>query len=133
MAIEFRYAVNAITGEFVYGSSADPESDELQYDVEPGLSPGQVRVVLPRQPDMLREVYSGDPKQPFHMLTDEEIAAKVIAIKTAEKVAAVSAMLSPVVETCIDVFIGLMRAGGLTVPDRTVVLSQVKVQLQEKL
>jgi hypothetical protein len=66
--IEFRMAVKAVTGEFLYGHASP-------YDVEPGLSPTQIRVVTDRWPNPRLERYSGDPESPIREATSEELAA----------------------------------------------------------
>ena len=75
--MEHRYAVNQSTGEFVYGG-VEP------YDCVPGLSPGQIRVVLDRVPDKRRERYSGTPASPFRVATTQEIIDYDLVIETAE-------------------------------------------------
>jgi len=79
--MEHRYAVNQATGEFVYGGVAP-------YDCATGLSPGQIRVVLDRQPDKRLERYSGTPASPFRAATSQELADYDAAIETAEHGAA---------------------------------------------
>lgn len=66
--MEHRWAVDSVTGEFVYGH---PEP----YDPAPGLSPGQIRVVLDRAPDVRTERYSGVSSAPFRAATTGELAA----------------------------------------------------------
>lgn len=61
------WAVDQATGTFLYGGT-EP------YDCDPGLSQGQIRVVLDREPDPRIEIYSGDIKNPFVRKTDEQIA-----------------------------------------------------------
>ena len=50
---DYIYAVNQATGEFVYGGHPAP------YDVEPGLSPDQIRVVTNRAVDKRTEKWGG--------------------------------------------------------------------------
>lgn len=54
MAKEYRAAVDSATGRILYGGWGD-RADATSYDVVPGLSPGQVRVVLDRDPNLLTE------------------------------------------------------------------------------
>jgi|3_EtaG_2_1085321.scaffolds.fasta_scaffold192454_2 hypothetical protein len=68
--MEHRWAVTTATGEFVYGH-VEPT------DVVPGLSPGQERVVLLRQPEPGVEKYSGNPADPFTPKTSAEKAAYI--------------------------------------------------------
>lgn len=70
----FIAAVAVATHEFLYGAYSDPTS-AAPYDVEPGLSPGQMRVVLPREPNKRTERYTGDPADPIRWATTEEIDA----------------------------------------------------------
>lgn len=51
---EYRAAVDTKTGQILYGQLVDP-ADPNAYDVEPGLSKGQIRVVLDRAPDTVTE------------------------------------------------------------------------------
>ena len=51
-------AVDAVTGEYYYGGWRHDDAPK-PYDVEPGLSPGQVRVVADRVPDGRTEKWSG--------------------------------------------------------------------------
>ena len=64
---EYRWAVDSLSGAFMYGG-VEP------YDVTPGLSPTQRRVVLPRAPDPRTEKY-GTPDVPFATKTAAEISA----------------------------------------------------------
>jgi hypothetical protein len=79
-SVEFRWAVDNVTDEFVYGG-AEP------YDVVPGLSLGQIRIVLTRPPDSINERYSGDPENPFRAATQQEIDDAADALSLAQAVA----------------------------------------------
>ena len=82
MSLEHRWAVDLATGTFLYGH-AEP------YDCDPGLSPGQIRVVLAREPQCSEERYSGDPGAPFRTATPAEIAAAATGLATAQGNAAI--------------------------------------------
>tara|TARA_Y100000310_G_C20096475_1_gene540724 strand:- start:36 stop:473 length:438 start_codon:yes stop_codon:yes gene_type:complete len=77
---EYRWAVDNVTDEFVYGGT-EP------YDVVPGLSPGQIRIVLSRPPDVINERYSGDPEDPFRVATQQEIDDATNALSLAQAAA----------------------------------------------
>ena len=68
---EYRYAVDSTTKEFVYGGYP------LPYDVVPGLSPGQVRVVSSRRVNQRMERWndSMDPDDCTRPATQAEIDA----------------------------------------------------------
>jgi predicted secreted protein len=72
---EYRWAVDTVTNEFVYGGAAP-------YDVVPGLSPDQIRLVLTRPPDKINERYSGDPEDPFRAATQQEKDDVALIIST---------------------------------------------------
>jgi len=74
MSLEHRWAVDLATGTFLYGH-AEP------YDCDPGLSPGQRRVVLDRAPDPHTEYYSGDPAHPFATRSPEQMLAREDAVR----------------------------------------------------
>lgn len=65
-------AVDDASQEFLYGGT-----DDGRYDVEPGLSPDQSRIVLPRPPNLLTERYSGDPSDPIRAATESEQVAHI--------------------------------------------------------
>lgn len=73
MAIEHRWAVVIATGEFLYGTRAD--SAESQPDVVPGLSPGQMRVVISAQPDKRLDRYDAGSWTQRRDATPQEIDA----------------------------------------------------------
>jgi len=73
---QHRWAVDAITDEFLYGG-VEP------YDCTPGLSDGQIRVVTTRAPQPATEKYSRDPTNPIAPKTDVEIASSALAQATA--------------------------------------------------
>jgi hypothetical protein len=83
MAIEYRWAVDAASNQFLYGGGANTMVPD-DYDVEPGLSPGQFRVVLSRPPRPRLERYSGDPLNPFRAATAAEITAQQDSEKDSE-------------------------------------------------
>lgn len=68
-------AVDRETGKFEYGNWCHKDSRK-PYDVEPGLSPQQIRVELDREPNRDTERYSGDPANPFTARTEAEIQAE---------------------------------------------------------
>lgn len=77
--LEHRWAVDSSNGRFMYGGSADPTLEALdppvrQYEVfVPGLSLGQIRVVLSRRPNELTERYDATAKDLIRPATAEEI------------------------------------------------------------
>ena len=85
-------AVDDATGEWVYGGT-----DDGRYDVVPGLSPGQSRIVCPRQPVQRVEKYSGDPEDVFQPKTPAEIDAYDAAITSAHVIAEVDAPVTAAV------------------------------------
>jgi hypothetical protein len=71
---EQRWAVVQATGEWLYGGT-NP------YDCEPGLSPGQIRVVVQHPPNPRLERYTGNPDAPFRNATPAEIVAWDAAVQ----------------------------------------------------
>ena len=76
-----RWAVDQATGEFLYGGE-DP------YDCAPGLSPGQIRVVLDRQPKKRADRYDATAPTRIRAATTQEIAAHDAALDDADQTAA---------------------------------------------
>lgn len=95
MAITFIAAVDDETGQYYYGWWSNSE-DANPYDVDPGLSPGQIRVVLNREPNKRLERHdatnTSDPESPDYLLraaTQEEIAAYDLALPREIAIAAI--------------------------------------------
>lgn len=102
--MEFRYAVDRQTGQFVYGG---PEP----YDCADGLSPGQIRVVTDRHVDVVGERWNAVMKQIRPATAQEQTDA--VSVQQAAKTERVfqGTDLGPIVKQLVADVAALKAAG----------------------